>query len=35
MPFIMVQTNQIDVLLTQHGKLYCTHEYHEYICKKK
>ena len=31
----LVTTNQIDVLLTEHGKLYCTHDYHEYMCKKK
>lgn len=30
----LVSTNQIDVLLTEHGKLYCTHEYHEYLCKR-
>lgn len=31
----LVQTNQIDILLTEHGKLYCTHDYHEEMCKKK
>lgn len=31
----LVHTNQIDVLLTEHGKLYCTHDYHAEMCKKK
>ena len=30
-----VLANLIDVIYTQHGKLYCTHEYHEEYCKKK
>ena len=30
-----VQANLIDVIYTQHGKLYCTPEYHEEYCKKK
>ena len=29
-----VKANLIDVLHTKHGKLYCTHEYHEDYCKK-
>ena len=32
---MLVNTNQIDVILTKHGKLYCTHEYHEHLCEKK
>ena len=32
---VLVETKQIEVVLTEHGKLYCTHEYHEYLCKKK
>lgn len=30
----MVSLHQIDVLYTEHGKLYCTHEYHVDMCKK-
>ena len=30
-----VKANLIDVVLTKHGKLYCTHEYHNEICKKQ
>lgn len=30
----LVETNQLDVIHTEHGKLYCSHEYHEYLCKK-
>ena len=29
-----VQTNQLDVVFTDRGKLYCTHEYHDYLCQK-
>ena len=31
---VLVEANQLDVIYTEHGKLYCTHEYHEYLCKK-
>ncbi len=30
----LLETNQISVIHTEHGKLYCTHEYHEYMCRK-
>lgn len=32
---VLVETDQLDIIYTDHGKLYCTHEYHEYLCKKK
>ena len=30
----LVQINQLELILTEHGKLYCTPEYHEYLCQK-
>lgn len=30
----LVKNNKLDVIHTSHGKLYCTHEYHEHLCKK-
>lgn len=31
----LVVNGELDVIYTEHGKLFCTHEYHEEMCKKK
>lgn len=31
---VLVETNQLEVVHTEHGKLYCTKEYHDYLCRK-
>jgi len=31
----LVKTNQLAYIFTEHGKLYCTLEYHENMCKKR
>lgn len=31
----LVKKNKLDAIYTEHGKLYCSHEYHESYCKKK
>lgn len=32
---VLVKTNQLRVFVTEHGKLYCTQEYYEYLCMKR
>lgn len=29
-----VSANSLSVIFTEHGKLYCTHEYHDDVCRR-
>lgn len=31
----LAQTNQIDIIFTEHGKLYCTHDYYKEMCRRR
>ncbi len=30
----LVSRNKIEYVITDHGKLYCTKDYHDYLCRK-